>query len=914
MKKTMPIALLLMFFTVLPFNIFPQSNPLLSNSHDITTLPAWGPYSKRYAGISHVGDVGSGVRFDFSVMPGYYRNKQSVPHVLFESSYSPWEITPDLRRITYRHQLEWKDSVYVDVTFVTLDDGDVLVKCRCVNNTRLPQNLVLNNMAYIDFAESYPRLVARGTEGARWIGGVEYLFAEPAMPSPQYRLVYDGWFRFEERSGNSIDGSLLAQGFGRNPGDRVGYRIGAGDGSDRALAIRYRVAEGGEARFRVKGIPETTLLFRGTGDFETLRVTLPRNFRSDTFELISAGETPIEIDGFFIGSPGQIDSVSFERVPPDFTPKIAPGKGGQDFVLKYDLLNDYYGVAWNFPQSEIREVLNSELESFFRRKVHEHVARRLIGDGEGHYTNAFLRPVIVAPASEEIVYLLLTHGTIDRVNRSIARFHRQPQDFTDRAVRTGSSPERIVPEGREFLFGRQLLQASLLSNVVYPVYTQGQYIRHFTPGKNWNSLYTWDSGFISWGLVDIDPVKAFETLRAYTTEADAQSAFIHHGTPLPIQFFAFLDLCNRDLPTEELTFLYPRLRQFYSFIAGHEPTSTTRMKGSQLLRTWDYFYNSGGWDDYPPQQAIRGNREQYATVTPVVTTAYYIRAAKIMRMVAAKLGLKNDVKLYDKDIAAFSGGLNRYAWDEASGYFGYVVHDADQNPLGILRYRDSCNYNMGLDGTSPLVAGICTDNQRKRIIGHLFDPGEIWTEVGLSTVDRSAPYYKIDGYWNGAVWMPHQFTTFKALLDCGETDLAYRIARRALEVWQRECAATYNTFEHFIIASGRGAGWHQFSGLSSPVINWFASYFRIGSVTTGFEIMLSDQSFSNNFANYKATLTFDDSEKPHSRAVLLVMNSENTYRVFFNGRELPFESRYPGQIEITLPPVNKPGVLEVTAQ
>ena len=22
---------------------------------------------------------------------------------------------------------------------------------------------------------------------------------------------------------------------------------------------------------------------------------------------------------------------------------------------------------------------------------------------------------------------------------------------------------------------------------------------------------------------------------------------------------------------------------------------------SSLLKTWDYFYNSGGWDDYPPQ-------------------------------------------------------------------------------------------------------------------------------------------------------------------------------------------------------------------------------------------------------------------------------------------------------------------------
>ena len=54
------------------------------DSHDISSLLSWGPYSKRYAGISHIPNMQQGIRFDFSVMPGYYRNKQLVPHVLFE--------------------------------------------------------------------------------------------------------------------------------------------------------------------------------------------------------------------------------------------------------------------------------------------------------------------------------------------------------------------------------------------------------------------------------------------------------------------------------------------------------------------------------------------------------------------------------------------------------------------------------------------------------------------------------------------------------------------------------------------------------------------------------------------------------------------------------------------------------------
>ena len=54
-------------------------------SHDLS-LPAWGPYTKRYSGISHVPAANDGVRFDLSVFPGMYRRRVDVPNVRFESS------------------------------------------------------------------------------------------------------------------------------------------------------------------------------------------------------------------------------------------------------------------------------------------------------------------------------------------------------------------------------------------------------------------------------------------------------------------------------------------------------------------------------------------------------------------------------------------------------------------------------------------------------------------------------------------------------------------------------------------------------------------------------------------------------------------------------------------------------------
>lgn len=96
------------------------------------------------------------------------------------------------------------------------------------------------------------------------------------------------------------------------------------------------------------------------------------------------------------------------------------------------------------------------------------------------------------------------------------------------------------------------------------------------------------------------------------------------------------------------------------------------------------------------------------------------------------------------------------------------MHDKDGKPKGIYRYKDGSNFNKGLDGVSPLIANISSKEQTSRMINHVFSPDEMWTEVGISTVDQSAPYYRTDGYWNGAVWFPHQWMVWKALLDLGE--------------------------------------------------------------------------------------------------------------------------------------------------
>ena len=243
----------------------------------------------------------------------------------------------------------------------------------------------------------------------------------------------------------------------------------------------------------------------------------------------------------------------------------------------------------------------------------------------------------------------------------------------------------------------------------------------------------------------------------------------------------------------------------YKYLAGHLPGSTTRSFCREaVIGTWDYFYNTGGWDDYPPQQAVHKNKLT-RRVLPVVSTAILIRCARTLAALGKIIGLEDD-PVYAEDIQAFTQALLKYSWDEESGYFGYICCDESGSCQGIYCTESGENFNRGLDGTSPLISGGFPEDICSRLWRHLESEDECMTPYGISTVDRSASYFREEGYWNGAIWMPHQWFLWKAALDAGKIDLAWKIARTALETYEKECVASGYCFEHFSTHSGWGGG------------------------------------------------------------------------------------------------------------
>lgn len=795
-------------------------------------LPAWGPYNKLYMGAAHVADKEQGLRFDLNLFPGFFRKSIMLPKDNVDCGVKVLASSTDLSHYIYRYELQWKDQIYVDAEFIS-DNETLEVICDFVNNTEHSESLSVNALLSMHSGSQYRKewkgMDIQKEEHVHWIDAIDY-----SDISLKQESAYDGLLLGERRSKSYVSGSCLGSEFFGTEGDFVKYDFEKIDTDE--FYIRYR----GQGKLTIQ-----------TGE-HCYDVTLPKQDVVTTYKVeveqekwtqfvIYPHDAEIEWDGFLVGG-----NAEFFEDKNMFVPEVNGDEHG--FEVKF---GDYkYEVVSDAEYSVIRRLRTDEPGTLLSNQVHNHVSK-VLGRGEREYIDLFIRPIFLEAHSSKKVTLTI-HASRGEV------YHCNHQLYV---------PEHNA-EGKKYILSQKIMSAVTLTNVVWPVYCKRGFIRHNTPGGNWDSLYTWDSGFIGMGLAEMDLQRAKECLNTYLTDInDKHSPYIFHGTPLPTQILLYAEIYAKTGDMKFLREFYPYIKQQYRYFADIRKTDKIQKTG--LFSLWHVFYNSGGWDDYPAQEYVHEHKLKDC-VCPIVNTAFTVLCGKILRSLANELG--EDVQEYDEDITFYSNAIQMYAWDEQAGYYGYVSYDEMPSILQI----DGVNGNMGMDGIYPYIAGISNEEQSNSIVRNVKDG--LMTDIGVSVVDKRAPYFREDGYWNGSVWMPHQWILWKALLDHGEIDLAIEIATKALDVWEKEVSITYNCYEHFMLCNGRGAGFHHFSGLSTPVLMWFTALYRPYTVTTGF------MSIVHNVKRDEATYSFEvklDGANPY---ILLCLEEGKEYTFVTSGK------------------------------
>ena len=842
------------------------------------TLGKWGPYNKEYLGVCHVANPELGASFNVELFPGFFRRRVFVSHANTDNGLKMWGANPNLTQFSYRYELEWKDAVYCDADFAVTDDKRVDITCTFVNNTEVPQSVNMNLCASLQ----YPTVkVGRDVAGyripcaislpedCRVIDALDYTDIKCAET-----LAQDGRYLGElSTDGATGKSSILYGRFFYAPDHYVAY---TSEQAASAILIRYMTSESTCITLSVDGVTQSVEL-APTSRFGVITVEADIS-EGSIIELRPSGKQ-VSLDCIVVGD--SASETEFVMLSNSLEPERVVS--GNKMTLKYEGIPTTYTIEWCEPAQMVRRYYYSDIGKALQLCTHDHVNTVLRAkDGLGVYENVLSDPIFLAPGERRTLHYTVTSGECEA-----------PLQLPS-AYSVSSNPD-----GEPFAFSSNMLAYTTFLNVVYPIYTRRQYIRHNTPGRNWDCLYSWDSGFIGMGLATADFDRAFECLYTYLTPVgDRHSPFVFHGSVVPTQIFLYQYLFNKyPEHRDRLAEIYPMVKQFYDFYARMDERAD--QMPSRLLKTWNIFYNSGGWDDYPPQEYLhRATREGLDTTTrntsPVITSAVTVLIAKIMRGISAELGLA-DVDEYNAVIAKYSKAVLDNAWNDETGYFSYVVHDESGKPKKFLKHPDGSDYNQGFDGIYPYIAGITDAHQDGKILANI--ENGLMTPIGVGVVDTRASYYNSGGYWNGSVWMPHQWILWRSLFDRGECELAFRIADTALKVWKRETDETYSCFENFMSANGRGSGYHHFSGLSTPVLMFFESYYKPGTVTVGFDSTVVSELWNED----KTNLILKARVGGKSPVILVCLSAEKNYTFTVNGKPTSAKQVTSGAYEIALP-------------
>ena len=322
-------------------------------------LGFWGPYSKKYSGISRIVDhkTEGGVRFDCVVSPAVENADSRVPNVTVPVGVHPWEAKSDYSFYSYRYDLEWKDKVYADVSFTKLDSDSVLVRTMFVNNTDITQICLLNLFSAIEYPNVYATTPVLPEKNI-FVKALDYKsydyntirpWDEQVIDAMKKGEFFDDGFTYHRGLGDRDCNRYIlpkCPKLGEEAGDRVAYEInGASDFAEPVLNIRYRTTDDKTSAWKLNG---EEITFPSATDFNIVSVP----FSGQDVELISCGTGGIEFDFICITEKGE--SVSVTSKTHNFYPEIETKTCDIGKLASYK----YDGVKGNFYVRTFNDVTN----------------------------------------------------------------------------------------------------------------------------------------------------------------------------------------------------------------------------------------------------------------------------------------------------------------------------------------------------------------------------------------------------------------------------------------------------------------------------------------------------------------------------------------------------------------------------
>lgn len=151
---------------------------------------------------------------------------------------------------------------------------------------------------------------------------------------------------------------------------------------------------------------------------------------------------------------------------------------------------------------------------------------------------------------------------------------------------------------------------------------------------------------------------------------------------------------------------------------------------------------------------------------------YLVMQMDALAEIAEILGLANDADKWRNNAQALTEKIIAHFWDEQAGLF-WATHD--HRPIRVLT-----PFNL-----APLLTGRMPRPIVERLVAHLKDPKEFWSEYPIPTVALNDPKFSPTQMWRGPTWVNINYLFIDGLVRCGYDDLARELRDRTLMLLMR---------------------------------------------------------------------------------------------------------------------------------
>ncbi len=371
--------------------------------------------------------------------------------------------------------------------------------------------------------------------------------------------------------------------------------------------------------------------------------------------------------------------------------------------------------------------------------------------------------------------------------------------------------------------------------------------------------------FMALGWAQYRPDWAAAQLNAhFLTRLNADDPVPIPQTIPPFNIFALWELYQQTHDRPMLTRFYPYAKRRYEelLVAG---------RGKDKATEWLFAYPK------PTMKLaeIDANRKLCEQKMPLYSpdySAYVVRAAKIMRMMAEATRQKPEETLrFDQDANNAARAMNAALWSAEQG--GYTGKSDDGK---------SADIGNTIASLLPLIASEQTPEQDAALLKRLKDTAQYASGFGIRSRAKNAPNYQPELPNGGAVGYAVNYLLWKSLLDRGEIGFAQEIAEGLIAKY------TASPGEWLHGETGVGIGEPDTTGDTMALLSLHAAYHTIGTGSAGWDTNLLVTEYAATSDSLR--LVYRTLSKANTGVILCVMGKPDTAYITVSATEQEFKT------------------------